>query len=205
MTKKKITFKNSYNTVGHKPEFGIKYKAEDMTDQSQHASASISEMAKKYGIEALMSKANKQYVDSIALQDQFFGHDFTQMQQSKEDLLNVKKKVTNLFNNIPAAIRKTVFNDNIQNFLDTYTSNDVNKITALRNIGLVSDTQLNAVVNYNNKLKEEKLNNQKRKEFIAALEAQQGALYENFKNTGNIIINNNKDTATGNTVLQDNI
>ena len=54
-----IKFKNHYNQIGRKKDFKIKYNAEDMTDQSQIASASICEMAKRYGIDAIIAKAKQ--------------------------------------------------------------------------------------------------------------------------------------------------
>lgn len=198
MTKTTKKFKNYYDTIGIKPESHIKYKAKDMTDQSQLASASISEMAKKFGIEALKSKAEKTYIDSLQLQNQLFGHDFTKMNQSKEELLNIKRKLTNMFNCIPAGMRKELFQDNIHKFLETYTSNDEVKLQKLVNVGLVSESQYNQVVTNNNKLKAEKIENEKRESFIKELEKQKEGIYETFKKTGNINFTDNQNNAADN-------
>ena len=92
-----MEFKNHYNQIGKKENFKIKYEAEDMTDQSQLSSASITEMAKRYGIDAIIAKANQRNIEAGQLQDTLYGNDYSQMFTSREELLNVKKKLNNVF------------------------------------------------------------------------------------------------------------
>lgn len=191
-----IKFKNHYNQIGRKEDFKIKYDEEDMTDQSQLSSASITEMAKRYGIDAIMAKAEQRNLEAGAIQDKLFGHDFTNMFKSREELLNTKKNLNNLFENIPARIRKEYFNDNPMEFINAYTTNDENKLEKLAEIGIVSQTQLENVKTYNANKRAIIAENEKRKAFITELEKQQGALYENFKTTGNINIGTNNNNTT---------
>lgn len=191
-----IKFKNHYNQIGKKEGFKTKYEAEDMTDQSQLSSASITEMAKRYGIDAIIAKANQRNIEAGQLQDKLYGNDYTQMFKSREELLNVKKKLNNVFENIPAIIRKEQFGDNVMNFINAYTSNDEVKLGKLAEIGLVSQTQLETVKAYNANKKAQAEESIKRQEFITQLEKQQGALYENFKTTGNINIGTNNNNTT---------
>ena len=201
-----IKFKNHYSQIGRKEGFKIKYEAEDLTDQSQLSSASITEMAKRYGIDAIIAKAEQRNIEAnSALADKLYGNDFTQMFKSKEELLNTKKKLINVFENIPARIRKEQFNDNPMEFINAYVSIDENKLSKLADIGLISQTQLEAVKNYNKQKLKEKQENQTRQAFIKVLEAQQGELYEKFKETGTININNSQNIQTNNPSIQTGI
>ncbi len=197
----KLVFKNHYSQIGRKKDFGIKYEAEDMTDQSQIVGASITEMAKKFGIDAIMARAEQLNVDD-KLKDQLYGHDYTQMFNSREELLNVKKKLNNVFENIPARIRKETFNDDPMEFINAYTSNDETKLEKLKEIGLVSNTQFNQVKEINNNRRITEAENLKRKEFISKLNETQGELYENFKKTGNIAFNVGKNDTVNNSSVQ---
>ena len=149
-----IKFKNAYENKRNEKFFTKIDYEDDPTDQSQIIGASMREMAKKFGIDALIAKAEQTMINE-SLQNELYGNDYTNMFTSKEHLLNVKKNVHNLFERIPARIRKEIFNDNVQEFLDAYTTNDENKLTTLNKYGIVSDSQLNAVKQYNiNKAKE---------------------------------------------------
>ena len=139
-------FKNHYSQIGRKEGFSIKYEDEDMTDQSQLSSASIVEMAKRFGIDAIIAKAERTNIEADSLlAGKLYGHDFTQMFNSKEEMLNTKKKLNNLFENIPARMRKELFNDNPMEFVNAYVTNDEKKLTELSKVGLVSQTQLESV------------------------------------------------------------
>lgn len=196
-----IKFKNHYSQIGKKEEFKVKYDEKDMTDQSQLCSASIVEMARKYGIDAIIAKAEQRNLEAGAIQDKLYGHDFTNMFKSREELLNTKKKLNNIFENIPARMRKEYFNDNPMEFINAYTSNDEKKLGKLAEIGLVSETQLNAVKTYNANKRAVETENANKARFIEQLEKQQGALYENFKKTGNITISNLENNTTPNTSI----
>lgn len=200
-----LKFKNHYNQIGRKEDFKIKYTAEDMTDQSQVVGASITEMARKYGIDAIIAKASQRNIEAGQLQDKLYGNDYTQMFKSKEEMLNVKRKLNNLFENIPAIIRKEQFGDNIMNFINAYTTNDETKLGKLAEIGLVSQKQLENVKAYNANIKAEKQEAANRQAFIAELEKQQGALYETFKTTGTININHNQINTENTPNVQTNL
>lgn len=192
---KAIKFKNRYNTIGTKKEFWKEYDQKDMTDQSQLAGASIVEMAKKFGIDAIISKAEKMEIEVGNLQDQLFGHDLTKTFQNNTELLETKKKLSTVFERIPARMRKELFNDNTEEFLNAMTHNDEKKLEQLNKIGMISDTQLTKVKEYNKKLRTEAEENRIRKEFTKALEENKNELYTQFKKNGNIITNNqNNDT-----------
>ena len=75
------------------------------------------------------------------------------------------------------------------NFINAYTSNDEIKLGKLAEIGLVSQTQLENVKAYNEDKRKQAEEAAKRQQFITELEKKQGALYENFKQTGTININ----------------
>ena len=82
----KYLFKNHYSQIGKKEGFAIKYEDEDMTDQSQLSSASIVEMAKRFGIDAIIAKAERMNIEADSLlAGKLYGHDFTQMFNSKEE------------------------------------------------------------------------------------------------------------------------
>ena len=120
------------------------------------------------------------------------------MHTSVEELLNTKKRINNLFEKIPAIIRKEEFNDNPMEFVNAYVTNDEKRLTQLNKLGIVSDTQLNQVKNYNQNLRKQKKEELTRKAFIEKLEQKKGALYEKFKETGEISINNSKDNTDNN-------
>ena len=194
-----MNFKNHYNQIGKKKDFKTKYNAEDETDQSQIASASIVEMAKRYGIDAIIAKAEQKNIEAnSSLANQLYGHDFTNMFNSKEEMLNVKKKLNNLFENIPARIRKEIFKDNPMEFINAYATNDEKKLGKLAEIGIVSQSQLEDVKQYNIQKNKERIETETRKAFITELEKKTGALYEEFKTNGNININVNKNDAINN-------
>ncbi len=202
--KKDLVFKNKYSQMGRKEEFDLDYSKEDMTDQSQAINGSITEMAKKYGIDAIIAKAEQMQVND-SIKDQLYGNDYTLMFNSTEELLNTKKRIKGLFESIPARIRKEVFNDDIAEFLNGYTTNDINKLKALNKIGIVSDTQIKNIEDYN-KQKQQEINEQITKQkFIKELEAKQGDIYEQFKKTGNISINFNTNNSGNSESVQNNI
>lgn len=200
-----IKFKNKYSSIGTKNgKFITEYseEAEDMTDQSQIVSASIVEMAKRFGIDAIIAKAEQKIVDNQKVLDQLYGNDYTQLFTNKETMLNAKNKLGVIFEKIPARIRKEYFNDNVTEFVDAYTYNDERKLEQLNKLGIVSNTQLEEVKNYNKQIRLEKEEQAKRKQFIDKLSEKQGELYEKFKETGNIIINNDKINTSVNTNVQ---
>lgn len=200
----KRTWKNSYDSREVQKEFFTKIKGEDKTDQSQLAGASIVEMAKKFGIDAIIAKAEQTYINEN-LQDKLYGHDLTSMYQSKEELLNVKKKLNNLFENIPARIRKEVFNDDPAEFLNAYTFNDETKLAELNKLGIVSDTQINQVKEYNQMKAKEKAEAKLREQFVNELQKQGDTLYENFKKTGNVTNNSGTDISKGTGDVQQSV
>lgn len=199
-----MEFKNSYSIIGRKDDFKIKYEEKDMTDQSQLASASITEMAKRYGIDAIMARAEQMEVNE-EVKNRLYGNDYTQMFNSREELLNTKKKLNNLFENIPARIRKEVFNDEPMEFVNAYTSNDENKLDKLQKIGIISESQMEQVRAYNQNKRQIELENKKRAEFISKLEQKQGEMYETFKKTGDIAININQNSSANNSSVQNDI
>lgn len=148
-------FKNVYSEQKIKKEFFTKGGGERKTKQDQITSASITEMAKRFGIDAIISKANQMNADQY-LQDQLYGHDYSNMFKSKEEMLNVKKNLNTIFERIPAKMRKEIFNDKIENFVTAYTENNENTLTELNKLGLVSKTQLEQVQNYNKEIKKQK-------------------------------------------------
>ena len=117
-------------------------------------------------------------------------------------MLNTKKKLNNLFENIPARMRKELFNDNPMEFVNAYVTNDEKKLTELSKVGLVSQSQLETVKNYNANIKKINEENKIRQKFIAELEKQKEGLYDTFKATGNINLNNIQNNETGNADIQ---
>lgn len=201
-----MKFKNRYSGQGRKEEFFTKQEnKEDLTDQSQISSASISSMAKKFGIDALIAKAQKMNIENEKILDQLYGNDYTKMFTSRDELLNTKKKLNNLFEHLPAKMRKEVFNDNVMEFVNAYTTNDENKLTQLHKLGIVDEHQLNSVKSYNANIRAQKQEAETKARFIAELERNQGAIYENFKKTGNISINNMQNNTVNNENVQGNL
>lgn len=147
-TKATMKFKNCYSERRKKDEFYREGGGERKTRQDQLTSASITEMAKRFGIDAIESKANQTMADE-KLQNVLYGNDYTQMFKSKEEMLNVKRNLNTLFERIPARIRKETFGDKVENFVNAYTENNEQTLTQLNNLGLVSKTQLEQVQNYN--------------------------------------------------------
>lgn len=193
---KALKFKNHYSEIGEKKEFWIVPDAEEMTDQSQLVGASIVEMAKKFGIDAIIAKAEQKNIESEKLKDILYGHDFTQMFKSKEELLNCKKNISKYFENVPARMRKELFNDDIAEFVNAYTSNDEKKLQGLAEVGIISNTQFTAVKDYNARKQQEIAENLSRKKFVEELEKQKAGLYENYKKTGTINTNISENNTT---------
>lgn len=191
---KTINFKDSYSERTTKEEFFTTPDDTQMTDQSQVCQASIVEMAKKFGIDAIIAKAEQTQIDDN-LKNQLYGHDFTNMFHSKEERLNVKNKLNNVFENIPARLRKELFQDSVANFVDAYVTNDEKKLTELNKIGLVSDTQLNQVKTFNENLAYAKKEAETQKAFAEKMNELKGGLYETFKTTGNISFDNNQNSS----------
>lgn len=205
MATAKIKFKNKYDTIGRKDEFARKLTKEDMTDQSQIIGASIVEMAKRFGIDAIIAKAEQRIVDNEKLLDKLYGNDYTKLFTSKEEMLNTRKKLIGMFETIPARIRKEVFNDNVGEWLNAYTMNDETKLGQLNKIGLVSDSQMEQVKTYNKNKRLQMQEEITRQNFIKALETQKEGLYETFKTTGSINFNSGNDSTTNNTNVQTDI
>lgn len=198
----KTIFKNYYENRKRHDEFKWKQKDKtSLTDQSQLCGASIVEMAKRFGIDAIIAKAEKTIVDNINLQDKLYGNDFTKLFKSPEERLNVKRNLNRLFELIPARIRKTEFNDNVADFINAYTTNDINKLTKLEEIGIVSKTQLEQVKQLNKEINNKKQEIETKKAFLNKLEEMKGGLYENFAKTGNIDFNINQNNTGSNTDL----
>lgn len=162
-------------------------------------------MAKRFGIDAIIAKAEKTVIDSISLQDKLYGNDFTKLFKSPEERLNVKRNLNRLFELIPARIRKNEFNDNVADFVNAYTTNDENKLKKLQDIGLISKTQLDQVKEYNTEMNKKKQEIKTKKAFLDKLEEIKGGLYENFAKTGNIDFNINQNNTSSDTNLQNNI
>lgn len=201
-----MKFKNFYNNRKVKEEFFTKQEnREELTDQSQITSASISAMAEKFGIDAVIAKAQQKNIESETLKAQLYGNDFSQMFKSKEEMLNTKNKLNRLFEKLPARIRKEEFNDNVVNFVNAYTNGDEKKLESLNKLGIVSDKQLNYVKNMNETKQAEKNENIKRTEFITKLENMKAGLYENYKKTGTINIDIPKDITVNNNNLQESL
>lgn len=199
MTTKKFKRQNYYQTIGNKPNFYRKIKdKEHKTNQDELERASISIMAEKYGIDAIMSKAEKMYIDNLSLQDELYGHDMCNMTSVKENLLNNKNKLKRLFERIPARIRKTIFNDNIGEFLNSYTSGDEKKLTELSKYGLVSEKQLDKLKTFKKEQEKIKLEEQNKIKFAELMKNKEQELYETFKKTGNISISNQSNNTTNN-------
>lgn len=189
-----MKFLNTYMTRVKKPEFFTNIKNDnDMTDQSQIYSASITEMAKRFGIDAIIAKAKQTQIDQSVM-DKLYGHDLTKLYTDRAELLNTKKKLNNLFENIPAIIRKQEFNDSVEEFINAYTYNDEKKLEKLNKLGIVSTTQLENVKEYNKIQRERAQEELTRKKFTDYLESKGVDFYEEFKKTGSI----------GNSNLQNN-
>lgn len=159
---KTIKFKNAYTEERKKEEYYREVSEERKTNQDQITSASITEMAKRFGIDAIMAKANQTQIDEN-LQNELYGHDYTKMFKSKDELLKTREKLKQLFERIPAKIRKEKFNDKVENLLNAYTDNNIEQLKELNKIGIVSKTQIEQVENYNKKIeleKNEKFNKQ---------------------------------------------
>lgn len=194
----KINFKDRYCEERKKEEFYTEPEQTQMTDESQLCQASIVEMAKKFGIDAIIAKAKQTEIDDN-LKNQLYGHDFSDMFKSREDRLKVKNKLNNVFENIPAQMRKELFHDDVTKFVDAYVTNDIEKLTGLNKVGIVSDSQLQQVKDFNAKLEAQKREIETRKAFMNKLNEVNGDLYENYKKTGNITINSSENSTPGNT------
>lgn len=196
---KTLAFKNHYSGIGEKKEFWIEPDQEELTDQSQIVGASIVEMAKKFGIDAIIAKAEQRNIESEKLKDILYGHDFTKMFNSAEELLNCKKNISNYFENVPARMRKELFNDDINEFVNAYTSSDEKKLSKLNSVGIISDSQFMAVKEQNTRKQQEIAENLNRQRFIDALEKEKAGLYETYKKTGTINYNSNQNSTTDST------
>lgn len=184
-----MNFRNRYSvlkeTEKDRKQFKKELTDERLTDQSQLERASITEMAKKFGIDALMAKAEQNYINED-LQNKLYGIDYTKMFTSMDELLKTKKKLNRVFEQIPARIRKEEFHDNVAEFVTAYTSSDENRLERLNKYGIISDSQLNNVKTRNNNIRAEREEAAKKEEFIRKLEEQKAGLYEKFKTTGTI-------------------
>lgn len=192
-----MKFKNTYSERKAKPEFYKKIEGDDLTDQTQITSASIVEMAKRFGIDAIIARAEAMEVND-EFKDKMYGNDITKMFTDKAEMLNTKKKLTNIFEKIPARIRKEKFNDDVAEFIWAYTQNDEGKLTELNKIGIVSTTQLENVKEENKRKAIAAKEEQTRINFIKELEKNKGNMYENYKKTGSIMENSNNNTTTDN-------
>lgn len=188
-----------------KKEFDTVITGESLTDQSQHANASIREMAKKYGIDALMDKATRTYIDSLQVQEKFYGFDLSKNFNNTEDILNTKNKLNKLFELIPAGIRKTEFNDNPQSFVEAFTGKDSKKIEILNKYGIISDTQLNQHKAEMKRLAEIAIEDKTKTAFVEKLETMKEGLYEQFKKTGNINLPNIPNVSVDNQNVSSNV
>lgn len=196
---------NQYETRKIKKEFHRNpAKEKDLTRQDQLASASIVEMANRFGIDAIISKAKAIEVDQVVM-DKLYGHDLTEMYQDKSQLLNVRNRLTTVFNNIPAGIRKEMFHDKPEEFVQAYMVNDEKKLEALQKVGIVSKTQLEKVKKYNQNLKMIEIENKKREQFTEQLKLKGDMLYENFKKTGDIMYSDSKNITDNIQNVQTNI
>lgn len=149
----KIKFKNNYNQMKIKEEFFREIKGESRTDQDQLAQASITIMAEKFGIDAIINKAKMMEPDENT-KLQLYGRDLTQFINNKADILNLKRDLTNVFERIPAAMRKEYFNDDVVNFVDAYSSGDVKRLEVLQKYGLIHENQVENVKNHYKKIEE---------------------------------------------------
>lgn len=140
----KPNFEVSYNSNIKKDNFFRKVSAESLTNQDQLANAKISIMAEKFGIDALISKAKKQTIE-LDLQAELYGNDLSNFITNKTDLLQTKANIRRLFERIPAIIRKETFGDNVENFIECYTSGNVEKLEKLVPCGIVNNNQINAL------------------------------------------------------------
>lgn len=197
----KIERKNYYSTIGYKKNFEtiVDEELPSMTDQSQLVSASIVEMAKKYGIEAIISRAEQTKLEAGSTQSELYGIDLTNGFKSKEQMMGVGNKLKTLFERIPARIRKEHFNDQVGTFIEKFTSGEINTMTKLNEIGLISDTQLNGIKTKINEQNEIAKEMERKNEFIKALETNKSTLYEVYKRTGKIELNTtNNNSSTNN-------
>lgn len=200
MATKKIKRKNYYETIGKKEEFWRKIEDKThKTNQDELERASISVMAEKYGIEAIQRKAEQMYIEAGALQDKLFGHDLTNMNTVKEEILNTKNKLGEIFNLIPARLRKTLFNDNVGEFVNSYINGDEQKLTELSKHGLVSEKQLNKVKIAREQREAKRKEEETKIRFAELIKQKEGELYETFKKTGNIAISNQINNTDNNT------
>lgn len=191
---------NYYNTIGTKEEFKTKIaEMESLTNQDQLASASIVAMAEKYGIEAIIAKAKQQELEAGQTQSMLFGIDISQGFKSREQMLGVGQKLNTIFERIPAKIRKEIFNDKVGNFIDKYTNGDLKTAIEMEKIGLMSKKQVQSIQTKIEEIKRIENESRLRDEFIAKLETQKNNLFEAYKKTGTININQtNNNSSTNN-------
>lgn len=176
---------------GRKEQFWRTIKGEHMTNQSEAIDGNVRLMAEKYGIETLMSEAERRTIEKESLQAELYGNDLTQKNMTKEAILESKKKLESMFNRIPARLRKEMFADDVTKFITKYTSQDLNELNELKKVGIISENQYEKVKQYNkekeNRIKEE----QTKIRFAEEMKKAEGDLYENFKKNGTLVINKN--------------
>lgn len=182
-----VKFKNTYTERRKKEEFYRKVPKDSQTRQDQVYQASITLMAQKFGIDAIISKA-QQDMAGQEFQNMVFGMDFANCLQDKESMLNTKIKLVRAFEQIPAKIRKEQFKDNVNNFVESYYTTDVEKLKILNKYGLIGEQQILKVQEYNQKIAEQE--KQRRTQAIQDYLAENKML--NIKNTTEIKEDNNE-------------
>lgn len=153
-TKQKIKFETMYNSNRIRKEYFRKIEGEHQTNQDQLAEAKLSVMAEKFGITALMSKAKQTEINED-LQAELYGNDLTTMITDRTNLLQTKENLRKTFTRIPAIIRKNEFGDKVENFVEAYTSGDLEKLKKLNKIGLIDNLQIEKLNKFNEDRKNE--------------------------------------------------
>lgn len=148
----KTKFKNNYSERRKKNEFYREIEGESKTDQDQLAQASISIMAEKFGIDAIINKARQMEPDEYT-KSQLYGRDLTKYLTNKDEVLNLKRDLNLVFETLPAMMRKQLFNDRVEEFVEAYSSSNIEKLEALKKYGLVHEQQLDNLKEYFNKEK----------------------------------------------------
>lgn len=140
-TKTTIEFENGYNSRKIKSEFFREISGESKTNQDHLAQASISIMAEKFGIDAIINKA-KANEPSQYTQQQLFGVNLCNFISDNANLLNLKRDLSKVFEQVPAKIRKELFNDDVKEFVHSYSEGNINKLRELEKYGLVNGLQV---------------------------------------------------------------
>lgn len=146
MTTTKIAFKTNYNQKKIKNDFFREISGESKTKQDQVVQASITLMAEKFGIDAIINKA-KMLEPTEENKLQLYGIDLSKYINEKEKVLNLKRDLEKTFNHLPAAMRKQYFNDDYREFVEAYSSGDLKKLGVLKEYGLVNELQYDKVKN----------------------------------------------------------